>query len=869
MPVYKLNLTDGEVDVIQYSLKNLKNHDTYFVAPSGLLLSWYKKFWPKAKFLTCPDVYFTSPQAYSQLMLGAGFYQYFASYSHMLVLQTDAVVLADRLEEWMQSPYDYVGAPWPKPYSITLKDTGNGFNNQTFTIAVGNGGFSLRRINACIRAINDYRWILEKNPMDEDLFFALVGQLSSDFLVPNPIVAAKFSLEINPRAYVAMTGQVPMGGHAWAKWDPGFWQEQFEAVGLVVEEVKKVDRTDEENRLFKLGIESQNKGDLHVAERLFKEVLAFNPESWKCLYSMAVIEKLNGNNTLALNYLDNSLLADPKSETSYFAKGKILQDLKRYAESIECYDKSLALKSDMTDALSNKAAILYELGKLDDALNVYDKLLSRFPNHGVSLRNKGIILNDLSLKVDAVACFQKLKKVEPSHKYIEGILARARVDVCDWTEFAKAQKKMQDGVRKNSFVCNPLCFNLFSDSAQEHLLCADIFGEDFFPAASLPLWQGDKYNHKKIRIAYISPDFREHPVAHLISGVLAFHDRDKFEIVGISLGYDDKSPMREKIMACCDQFVDVRGTDSESIAKLIRSLETDIAIDLAGYTQGSRVDVFARKPAPIQISFLGYPGTMGNSYHDYILADRFVIPPEQESNYSEKVLRLPHAYLPCDDSLRMADPGVTRESQGLPEDAFVFCCFNHEFKINPDMFEVWIQVLKKVPGSVLWLMKLNEPSRVNLLKETTRRGVDPSRLVFAERTPKLEDHLSRYRLADLFIDTFPYNAHSTASDVLRCGLPLVTRQGSSFSSRVASSLLLNLGLPELVTHSLAQYQSTILRYAQDPEQLKLLREKLNGLKGSAIFDTRLFCADLEATYQKVYQDSHSSDADASILPGQN
>ena len=855
LPIYRVNMAESEASLIRHSLAVLGNFDVFFIAPTGLSLSWYEKFWPAAKYLTCPDQYFTSPQAYSQLMLGAGFYQYFSSYSHMLVLQTDAVVLTDQLQEWMQSPYDYVGAPWPKPYSITLKDADNGFKNQTFTISVGNGGLSLRRIDACIRAISEYQWILEKTPMDEDLFFALVGQISGHFLVPNTLVAAKFSLEIDPRSYVAMTGQMPMGGHAWAKWDSGFWHEQFKALGL---SVVQMDRTADENRLFKLGIESQNAGDLDTAEQYFNEVVVFNPSSWKCLYSLAVIEKLRGNSASALAYLERSLSSDPRSETSYFAKGKILQDLKKYTESIVCYDQALELKADLTDALSNKAAILYELGRLDDALDVYDKLLSRFPNHGVSLRNKGIILNDLGRKFDAVSCFEKLKKVEPSHKYIEGILARARADVCDWTDFGRAQKKMLIGVHKGGFSCNPLCFNLFSDSAVDHLLCAKIFAQDYFPRASSSLWNGEIYQHTKIRVAYVSPDFREHPVAHLISGVLASHDREIFEIIGISLGYDDKGPMRAKIMGCCDQFFDVRDMDTESIAQLMRRLEIDIAIDLAGYTQSSRADVFARRPAPVQISFLGYPGTMGTSYHDYILADRFVIPAEQSSAYSEKVLRLPHAYLPCDDSLQMSEQGVTRSTQGLPQEGFVFCCFNHEFKINPDMFDVWIQLLKKIPGSVLWLMKLNDPSRINLMKETTRQGVDASRLIFAERTPKLEDHLARYRLADLFIDTYPYNAHTTASDVLRCGLPLVTRRGTSFSSRVASSLLLNLGLPELVTDSLAQYQQTILRLAQDPIELKQLRDKLGTLGGADIFNTRLFCRDLEATYQNVHQKVHSS-----------
>ena len=849
VPIYKASLLETEEKVIQHSLSTLKKYDIYFVAPTSLKLDWYQKFSISAKYLICPDEYFISQQAYSKLMLGPGFYHYFSSYTHMLILKTNAVVLVDNLDYWVNSEYDYVGAPWPKPYSITLAGTDNGFEKRNFIISVGNGGLSLRRIASCINAIQDFSWLLANNTIEEDQFFALVGQIAMNFKIPNTVTAATFSLEINPRIYTAMTGQPPMGGHAWEKWDKKFWLEQFERVGLTG--IKTESNIDEE-LLIKTAIESQNAGDLEKATRLFNEVLSINPNSWRCLYSLGVIEKLNGNLESALLYIDSSIDSDPRSSISYFAKGKILQDLNRLQESMDSYDQAFILKPDSTESMTNKAVILFTLNRLEEALAIYDKVLSRFPNHGLSLRNKGIILNDLGRQNEATACYVKLKKVDPNYKNIDGILARARAETCDWTDFKRLQKRIVEGARDGKFTCNPLCFKLFSETTEDQLLCAKIFAFDQYPVPGIRLWNGEKYAHKKIKIAYISPDFREHPVAHLIAGVLRHHDRSSFEVIGVSMGYNDNSSLRAKIIDSCDQFLDVRDLNSQVIAERLRLLEIDIAVDLAGYTQGSRTDIFARRPVPIQMSFLGYPGTMGSDYHDYIVADSYVIPEKEFPFYSEKVIHLPGTYLPIDDSLNISMTGVSRQQEGLPEGAFVFCCFNREYKINPDMFDVWSRLLNKVKGSVLWLMKMNEPSRASLISEAKKRGIDSARLIFASRTLKIEDHLARYRLADLYIDTYPYNAHSTASDVLRAGLPLVTCVGKTFSSRVAGSLLHAMGLPELVASSLGEYEAIVLSYALDLNKLKLLRGKILNTDTAKIFNTREFCKNLEAAYKNAH-----------------
>jgi predicted O-linked N-acetylglucosamine transferase (SPINDLY family) len=850
VPIYKTKLSEVEERVLRHSLSVLKNHDACFIAPSRLDLEWYRQSWPHCNFLACPDEYFTSPQAYTKLMLGPGFYQYFATYSHMLVLQTDAVVLRDELSQWTSSPFDYVGAPWPTPYSITLPDVGNGFSNRTFVISVGNGGFSIRRISACIDALQDCGWILKKTPMDEDLFFAMAGQISRRFLVPNTVTAATFSLELNPRTFFAMTGVPPMGGHAWEKWDKGFWLDQFTKVGLTGLQNTPVFS---EDSLIKKALKSQESGDIPKATELFQQALTINPSNWVALYSLCVIEARDGHGEQALAHIETAISASPDTALLHYGRAQVLQGMKRLTEALASYDKAIELQPDYQGALNNRGTILSELHRLDEAVKNYDQLLSLHPNNEQGLCNRGLILCEQGLSDQAIPSFTRLIKKNPSYEYADGFLAHARALSGDWTDFKKQRTRIVEGVRKGKQVCNSLAFMSLSDSAEEHFLCTRILANDVYPPAPKKLWNGEAYAHAKIRIAYVSPDFREHPVAHLIAGVLEQHDKTRFETFGISLGDDDESALRKRIVSSFDHFIDVREMSAQNIATLMRNLEIDIAVDLAGYTKNSRTEIFAWRPAPVQINYLGFPGTMASDYFDYIIADRHVIPEKDFPYYSEKVIHLPGTYLPCDDTLTIAKESITRHAAGLPADAFVFCSFNHEYKINPDVFDVWVRLLKKIEGSVLWLMKLDETAATNLIKEAKKRGIDSSRLVFAERLPRIEDHLARYRLANLYLDTTPYNAHSTANDVLRTGLPLLTCSGRGFPSRVAASILYNLGFPELVTNSLADYEKSALAYAQNPLKLKSLRDQLQALDKPDIFDTKLFCRNLESAYIECAQ----------------
>jgi predicted O-linked N-acetylglucosamine transferase (SPINDLY family) len=366
---------------------------------------------------------------------------------------------------------------------------------------------------------------------------------------------------------------------------------------------------------------------------------------------------------------------------------------------------------------------------------------------------------------------------------------------------------------------------------------------------------------QKIRIGYFSADFRNHAVSLLTAELYELHDKNKFEIIAFSFGVDDKGPMRLRLSQAFNQFIDVCDMSDLEIAKLARDLQIDIAVDLGGHTQDSRTGIFSNRAAPIQISYIGYLGTMGAEYYDYLLADETIIPDELQKFYAEKIVYLP-SYQVNDRKRLISDRQFTRQELGLPEHGFVFCCLNNNYKILPATFDGWMRILKIVVGSALWLLEDNEWSRENLKKEAEKQGIAADRLVFAERLP-LPEHLARHRQADLFLDTFPCNAGATASDALWTGLPILTRMGRSFASRVAASLLNAIGLPELITNTQEEYEALAIELALNQNKLAEIKLKLaNNRLTTPLFDTPLFTKNLETAYIKMmgrYQDDLQPD----------
>ena len=425
---------------------------------------------------------------------------------------------------------------------------------------------------------------------------------------------------------------------------------------------------------------------------------------------------------------------------------------------------------------------------------------------------------------------------------------------CDWKDLDAAWNKVCDAIDLGKHASTPFFLLATPSTTAQQQRCARSGIQHRFPVHSAPLWRGERYTHYRVHIGYFSSDYRDHPVSHLIAQLIESHDRARFEVFGFSFGPSTADVWRQRLEKAFDRFLDVRTRSDREIAALARELEIDVLVDLNGFTKRARTGVFALRPAPVQVNYLGYPGTMGANYMDYLIADATVIPPEHRPYYDEKIVYLPHSFQVNNTTKAIAERPLTRAELGLPDGVLVFCCFNLNYKITPDVFDIWMRLLRAVEGSVLWLSGGSAAATHNLRLEAEQRGVSPARLVFAPRVDSLAEHLARYRQADLFLDTFYYNAHTTTSDALWAGLPVLTCLGNTFASRVAASLLTAIGLPELITHNHADYESLALELATDPERLAALQMKLEANRTTQpLFDTARFTRDIEKAYLMMHE----------------
>jgi len=608
-------------------------------------------------------------------------------------------------------------------------------------------------------------------------------------------------------------------------------------------------------------IELQGRGELDEAVKCFIQILLIDPNNAGALYSLGVIHLNSGNRDEAFSLTDRGVRVAPSFAPLRFVHGAVLQAMGDKEGALCSYDEALKIQPDYTEVLMNSGVLLRNMFRHKEALERFNRVLQINPNHVGALGNCGILLTEFKQSESAIAMFQKLIQLNPEFDYGLGLLFYERMHICDWTDFNELRQQIVEGVRQGRRVCKSLAFMAASEDAKDHQLAAQLFASHYCPKQPKSFWRGERYRHNKIRVAYISPDFREHPVGHLMAGIFEHHDKARFETTAISLGIDDGSRLRARMLNSFDHFIDVRDMGSEQVASLMRDMEIDIAIDLGGYTSDTRTEILAYRPAPVQVNYLGYPGTMGTDYIDYIVADRHIIPAGHQQYYNEKVVYLPDAYLPTDGGLKISDRTPTRAECGLPDTGVVFCSFNHDHKISPSMFALWMRLLSQVPGSILWLMSRSEVSQRNLQSAAQTQGVDPGRIIFATRVPLVEDHLARYRQADMFLDTTPYNAHTTAADALMAGLPVVTCMGNSFPSRVAGSLLHAIGMQELITHSFEEYEALALRLARDSSLLAEVKARIATNKSScSLFDTKSFCFNLESIYVAMWRQSQLGNA---------
>ena len=600
------------------------------------------------------------------------------------------------------------------------------------------------------------------------------------------------------------------------------------------------------------GIGLHQQGQLAQAQAIYREILAHHPGNFVAWQLLGVVAAQTGQPEQALELIGRALALNPNSAEAHNNLGMAFQSLRRYAEAVASHDRAIALKPGFVDALNNRGVALGELGQHALAVAAYDAALAVEPRYADAWSNRGSALRQLGRNEEAARDFAQAQVLRPGFKYALGHQLYAQASTCDWTGYEASVEALNTAVQQGglgALAAEPFVFLAFAHTAQDQLANARAFAADKYPPAPRPLWNGETYEHPKIRVAYLSADFHEHATAYLMAEFFERHDTRRFETIAISFGPDRQDPMRQRLQAAFGQFIDVRDQSDLQVAQMLRAMEVDIAVDLKGFTQDCRPGILAHRPAPVQVNYLGYPGSMGVDYIDYIVADATVVPPGHEVFYSEKVVRLPGSYQVNDARRVIAETTPTRADCGLPDTGFVFCCFNNNYKITPAVFDIWMRLLQRVPGSVLWLLQGSPAVAENLQQQAQQRGVAPERLVFAPRLP-LPEHLARHRLADLFVDTLVYNAHTTASDALWAGLPVLTCAGSTFASRVAASLLRAAELPELVTDTTAAYEALAYTLATAPGTLASLHARLAQSRATcALFNTAQFTRDMESAYE--------------------
>ena len=642
------------------------------------------------------------------------------------------------------------------------------------------------------------------------------------------------------------------------------------------------------------------------------EALQVNANRPDWLHLRGVIATRDGRYSQAIADLDKAILLDPGNPHFHNNLGNAHARQRNLSRALECYERALALQEDVAEFHYNRGGVLADLGRLDDALAGYDRAIALKPGYGPAWNNRGKVLHTLhrpdealqstrqavmlmpdsvealinlatildTLKrfAEARVYWQRVMLLAPSTEFALGNLAHTRAYLCDWDGHAEQLRAVYEGLEAGAAVVSPFPLLALVDDPRLQRLAAEMYAQqivcrgqpnaepnhgampvkewrDRFPGETIqnvPVLARPSVQNK-IRVAYLSADFHDHATTRLAAELFELHDKSCFEIIAISFGPDNAGAMRQRLVAAFDRFIDVRSMTDAEVVGLCRALKVDIAVDLKGYTQGARPGILAGRCAPVQVSYLGYPGTMGAPFIDYIIADHVLITPDDVPYYAEKVIWLPDSYQVNDRQRAVPSLRPTRSACGLPENVVVFCCFNSLYKVTPATFDAWMRILAQVPDSVLWLLEGNPAARANLVREARVRGIQPDRLVFARSLP-LPDHLARLSLADLFLDTLPCNAHTTASDALWVGVPVLTCAGRSFAARVAASVLRAVGLDQLIATTPANYEALAVTLAQQPKQLAQIKNYLTeNRQHFSLFDTPRYVRYLESAFVKIVE----------------
>lgn len=610
-------------------------------------------------------------------------------------------------------------------------------------------------------------------------------------------------------------------------------------------------------------------GKRDEAAACYRRALAIRPDFVEAHCYLGRVLQEQGKPDEAIACYRRALALKPNHAEAHNNLGNALNDQGRLDEAVACYRRALELRPNYVEAHNNLGNTFKNQRKLDEAVACYRRAVELKPDAAEAHSNLGWVLQDHRKLDEAIECFRRALELRPNYLATRGALAHELQHVCSWDGLEDLSRGLiemvdaetVDAETKNS-IAGPVSPFLFLTlptitTAKQQLQSARLWVDRHLKAPAKiehgPVLDRVRDLSSKITVGYLSADFQHHATAMLIAELFEKHDRGRFTILGYSFGRADHSPLRQRLIDGLDQFVDVKDLSFAEAADRIIADQVDILVDLKGYTTGARTQILARRPAPIQVNYLGYPGTMGARFIDYVLVDDFIVPPDQQPFFTENLVHLPGCYQANDSQREIASHTPSRAECGLPETGFVFCCFNNNYKITPAVFGVWMRLLQAIPGSVLWILDANRFAPANLRREAVARGVAAERLVFAPRVAVAE-HLARHRLADLFLDTFPVNAHTTASEALWAGCPMLTIAGETFVSRVAGSLLNALGMRELVTTSLGDYEAMALRLARDPKHLANLRSRLQSNRtGSALFDGGQFAKGLEKAYVAMWE----------------
>ena len=651
-----------------------------------------------------------------------------------------------------------------------------------------------------------------------------------------------------------------------------------------------------------LGMAQCQLGNLEQGSELLARSLSAEPAQPEVHFALAVALRALGRLEESLAAYAAAIALRPDYADAHFNQGNVLRLVGRPEDALACYQRVIELRPDFGPAHQNRAIALHDLCRFDEALAAYDEAFKVLPEHAdvalmhfnrgellahqmfrpqealaaydralaldpglsIALHARANVLQRLKRFDEASLCYDQLAKTDPPPDWLLGERLHLQMRLSRWHGLRQGLVELEAAVRRGDRATPAFPVLGLLDSPALQLRSARLYAQARYPVgcgAAPPRRPAAK---ARIRLAYVSADFGAHPLTRLIVEMLECHDRSRFEVFAIALTPRPEEPWRARVRAAVDHFIDVSARSNDEVIRLSAQWQIDIAVDLNGYTGSGRPELFARRLAPVQVSYLGYVGTMGCGFMDYLVADPTIVPDSQRQHYAEKIVWLP-AYQCNRRWSPLPDSGLTRTQAGLPETGFVYCCFNDNYKITPDVFAGWMRILAQVPGGVLWLVASSATARQNLREEALRQGIDPQRVVFAP-TVDFDSHMDRHRMADLFLDTYPYCAGSTASDALRAGLPVLTRMGDSFASRMGASIVRAAGLPELVASSPEHYEAMAVQIGTQAQGSHALRSKLaEQLPGCALFDPQRRARNLEVAYQAMFERSTRGLAPSHLL----